>query len=144
MILFLPGDHFLSAALECNPGLIEQAIAQKVALATPATLISALTGVSYGWRQERFAENAEEIRRTAADIVDRLQIWHNHYAESGINLEKAVHAYNKSIASWESRVLPSLRKIRDLGAGATEEPAAVPQIQLAPRSPKAVGADNAA
>lgn len=144
VILFLPGDHFFNAALEANPELIENAIASKIVIATPSTLISALTGAAHGWRQQQIAENAEQIRRHASDIYERVQTWQSHYADAGANLERAVQSYNKSVASWESRMLPSLRKVRELGAASGPEPAAPEQIDLVPRSPKPLGAENSA
>jgi DNA recombination protein RmuC len=140
VVLFLPGDQFFSAALEHNPTLIEDALDRKVLLATPTTLISILKGISYGWRQQQLAENAEMIRRVAAEFYERLQVLHEHYEDAGRHLERAVEAYNRSVASWEARVLPSLRKVRELGAASGEEPCAPEKIEAVPRSPRAVDA----
>ncbi len=138
VVLFLPGDHFFSAALEHYPTLIEDALERKVLLATPTTLISILKGISYGWREQQLAENAEQIRQVAAEFYERLQVLQGHYEDAGRCLEKAVEAYNRSVASWEARVLPSLRRIRELGAVAGEEPAPLERIDLAPRNPKRI------
>lgn len=139
VILFLPGDHFFSAALEGNPDLIEEALARKVIIATPVTLISVLRGIAYGWTQEQLAENAEEIRRVAAEFYERVQLVHDHYADTGRLLEKTVEAYNRSVGSWDSRLVPSLRKMRELGIGSGDEPDAPEQIDVLARRPRAVG-----
>jgi len=118
VVLFLPGDHFLSAALEANPELLESALERRVLLATPLTLISILKGVGHGWKQQQVAENAEQIRRLAHEFYDRLGVYVAHYADAGAQLNKAVESYNKSVASWETRLTPTLRRIRELGVGA--------------------------
>ena len=82
-MLFLPGDHFFSAALESKPDLIEEALARKVVIATPVTLISVLKGIAYGWNQEQLAENAEEIRRVASELYDRVQLVHESLCRHG-------------------------------------------------------------
>ena len=138
VILFLPGDHFFSAALEFNPTLIEDAIDRKILLATPTTLIAVLKGISFDWRQHQLAENAEEIRRVAAELYERVLTVQDYYADTGRHLERAVQAYNKSVGSWESRMLPSLRRIRELGAATGAEPAAPEQIDVATREPKMI------
>ncbi len=138
VILFIPGDQFFSAALEYNPTLIEDALDRKVLLATPTTLISVLKGIGYGWRQQLLAENAELIRQVAAEFYERVQILHGHYEDTGRHLERAVDAYNRSVASWEARLLPSLRKVRELGAATGEEPAAPGRIDMLPRNPRQV------
>jgi DNA recombination protein RmuC len=138
VVLFLPGDHFFSAALECRPDLIEEALAKKVVIATPVTLISVLKGIAYGWNQEQLAENAEEIRRVASELYDRVQAVHEHYSATGRLLEKTVVAYNSSVASWDSRLVPSLRKMRELGVSNEDEPEAPEQIDLLARRPRAV------
>src|ERR1700733_12817643 len=138
VVLFLPGDHFFSAALECRPDLIEEALAKKVVIATPVTLISVLKGIAYGWNQEQLAENAEEIRRVASEMYERVHSVHEHYAATGRLLEKTVAAYNSSVGSWDSRLVPSLRKMRELGVSNGEEPEAPEQIDLLARRPRAV------
>ena len=137
VVLFLPGDHFFSAALEGNPDLIEEALSRKVVIATPVTLISVLKGIAYGWNQEQLAENAEEIRRVASELYDRVQLVCDHYADTGRLLEKTVEAYNRSVGSWDSRLVPALRKMRELGVSSGEEPEAPEQIDLLARRPRA-------
>jgi DNA recombination protein RmuC len=122
VVLFLAGDHFLSAALERDPDLLERALARKVLLATPVTLISVLKGVAYGWRQEKLAQNAVELRRVATELHDRIRLFADSYAEAGRALAKAVDSYNRSAGSWESRLLPSLKRMRELGVGAEDAP----------------------
>ncbi|HWY49128.1 MAG TPA: DNA recombination protein RmuC [Bryobacteraceae bacterium] len=136
VVLFLPGDHFFSAALEGNPDLIEEALARKVVIATPVTLISVLKGIAYGWNQEQLAENAGEIRRVASELYDRVQLVCDHYADTGRLLEKTVEAYNRSVGSWDSRLVPALRKMRELGVSSGEEPEAPEQIDLLARRPR--------
>lgn len=138
VVLFLPGDHFFSAALEQNPDLIEEALAKKVIIATPVTLISVLKGIAYGWNQEQLAENAEHIRKVAAEFYDRIQSVYQHYSDTGRQLEKTVESYNRSVGSWDSRLLPSLRKMRDLGI-AEGEPLTPEVIDVITRRPRAVG-----
>ncbi len=138
VVLFLPGDHFFSAALESRPDLIEEALARKVVIATPVTLISVLKGIAYGWNQEQLAENAEEIRRLASEMYDRVQLVEEHYSDTGRLLEKTVEAYNRSVGSWDSRLVPALRKMRELGVASGDEPQAPEQIDLLARRPRAV------
>src|ERR1700681_2049864 len=121
VVLFLAGDHFLSAALERDPELLERALSRKVLLATPVTLVSVLKGVSYGWKQERLAQNAGELRRIASEFYDRVRSFAEFYADSGRHLAKALEAYNRSVGSWESRLVPSLKRMRELGAGGADE-----------------------
>lgn len=133
VVLFLPGDHFLSSALERDAELLERALAKRVLIATPVTLISVLKGVAYGWRQERLAKNAEELRRIASEFYDRMRLFAESYAESGRLLGKAVEAYNRATGSWESRLEPSLRRMRELGVGGAGEVAGPKAIEITPR-----------
>jgi DNA recombination protein RmuC len=139
VVLFLPGDHLLSAALEQNPDLIEEAIQKKIVIATPVTLISILKGIAYGWKQEQLAENAEQIRRVAVEFYDRVQTVQQYYADAGRQLEKSVECYNRSVASWDARMLPALRKLQDLGISEGSEPVSAEVIDVVTRRPRAVG-----
>jgi len=135
VVLFLPGDHFFSAALEYKPTLVEDAARLKILIATPSTLIAILKGVAYGWRHERLAENAEQIRQVAAEIFDRIVTLETHFNDVGRSLGKSVEAYNRCVASLESRLYPSLRRIRELGATTVEEPPAPEPVDVVPRTP---------
>jgi DNA recombination protein RmuC len=139
VVLFLPGDHFFSAALESRPDLIEEALTKKVVIATPVTLISVLKGIAYGWNQEQLAENAEAIRRVASEMYERMQTVQEHYSATGRMLEKTVESYNRSVGSWDSRLIPSLGKLRELGVSQGPEPEAPVQIDLLPRRPRLLG-----
>jgi len=135
VVLFLPGDHFFSAALEFKPSLVEDAARVKILVATPSTLIAILKGVAYGWRQERMAANAEQIRQLAAELFDRFVTLQSHFGEIGRSLGKSVEAFNRCVGSLETRVYPSLRRIRELGATAAEEPPPPEAIDAVPRTP---------
>ncbi len=136
VVLFLAGDHFLSAALERDPELLERALARKVLLATPVTLISVLKGVAYGWRQEKLAQNAGELRRIASEFYDRVRGFADYYADSGRHLAKAVDAYNRSAGSWDARLVPSLKRMRELGVGGADEAPEPARIDTAAREPQ--------
>ncbi len=139
VVLFLAGDHFLSAALERDPEILERALAKKVLLATPVTLVSVLKGVSYGWRQEKLAQNATELRRISGEFYDRIRAFADSYTDAGRHLAKAVDAYNRSAGSWEARLLPSLKRMRELGASAAEEAPVPPRVDVPVRDPQSLG-----
>ncbi len=115
VILFIPGDQFLTAALNENPALLDEAMQQKVILATPTSLMALLKAVAYGWRQLALADNAEEIRRLAVDLYNRLVTFTGHMVKLGRQLGGGVDAYNKAIGSLERMVLPGARKFTELG-----------------------------
>ena len=136
VVLFLAGEHFMSAALERDRDLLERALAKRVLLATPVTLVSVLKGVAYGWRQERLATNAEELRRIAGEFHERVRTFAEHYADAGRNLARAMDAYNRSSSSWDTRLLPSLRRMRELGVGGQAELPQPPHVETALRGPQ--------
>jgi DNA recombination protein RmuC len=115
VILFIPGDQFLSAALNEEPDLIEIALSQHIILATPTSLVALLKAVAYGWRQLALADNAEEIRKLAEDLYGRLGTFVSHMNKVGKQLASSVDNYNRAVGSLERKVLPGARKFVELG-----------------------------
>lgn len=116
VILFLPGEMFFSAALQQDPSLIEFGVNEKVIPATPTTLIALLRAVSYGWRQEALAQNAQEISELGRELYKRIGDLAGHWSDVGKHLGKSLDAFNKATGTLESRVLVSARRFKDLKA----------------------------
>ncbi len=129
VVLFIPGDQFLSAALEIDHSLIEDALAQNVILATPTSLVALLRAIAYGWRQEVLAENADIIREIGQEMFTRLTTFAEHLAKLGRSLDNSVSAYNKAVSSYDSRVLPGARKFTELGISTKKEPPKLEQVE---------------
>jgi len=115
VVLFLPGEAFLSQALETEPTLLEHAAARGVVLATPTTLIALLRTVAYAWSQETLAAGAREVQALGRELYERLGTLGGHMDKVGRSLTSAVGSYNSAVASLETRVLVSARRMRDLG-----------------------------
>ena len=115
VILFIPGDQFLSAALNEQADLIEYALSEQIILATPTSFVALLKAVAYGWRQLALAENAREIRTLAEDLHGRLGTFVSHMNRMGRQLAASVDTYNKAVGSLERSVLPGARKFVELG-----------------------------
>jgi DNA recombination protein RmuC len=115
VVLFIPGDQFLSAAVAEIPNLLEDAIRQHVIIATPTSFVALLKAVGYGWRQNALAENAAHIQELGEDIYKRLATFTSHLAKVGRTLGQSVEAYNAAVGSLERQVLPGARKFTELG-----------------------------
>ena len=116
VVMFIPGEAFYSAALETDPDLLDSGFGQNVIIASPASLMALLKAASYGWRQESIAENAREISQLGQELHGRLSVMADHLARVGKGLSAATDGYNSAIASFETRVLVSARKFKELGA----------------------------
>jgi DNA recombination protein RmuC len=121
VVLFMPAEAFFSAALEQDRDLMEDAMKQRVILASPTTLIALLKSVAYGWRQEDVSRNAEKISDLGRKLYDRVLTFLNHMEGIRRNLEATNKAYNSAVGALESRILPSVRSFRELGVQTTEE-----------------------
>lgn len=121
VVLFLPGESFFSAALEQDRNLIEDGISKRVILATPTTLIALLRTVAYSWQQQQVAENARRIWQAGTELFDRVYKFSDHLSKVRDGLNKATESYNAAIGSWTSRVVPSARRLKELGAAPQEK-----------------------
>jgi DNA recombination protein RmuC len=134
VVLFIPGDQFLSAALDIDHALLEDAMQQKVILATPTSFVALLRAVAYGWRQESLAENAEHIRQVGEELYGRLATFADHLGKTGKSLNSSVQHFNKAVASFDTRILPSARKFTEMGIATKKTVEGIDQIETAPRS----------
>ncbi|MBI4905446.1 MAG: DNA recombination protein RmuC [Acidobacteria bacterium] len=139
VVLFLPGETFFSAALQQEPELLEYGADRKIILATPTTLIALLKTVAYGWRQQRAAERAEEIRELGSELYERLRAMAVELSLLGSQLDRAVQSYNRTLAAWETRVVPGARRMHESGAGSEDAIDAVRPVETPVRSIKAGG-----
>ncbi len=137
VVLFVPGDPFLEAALQSDPALLEHAFERNVVIATPTTLIALLRTVAYTWRQEALARNAARVHELGRELHSRLATMGGHVARLGKQLGGAVDAYNRTVTSLESRVLVTARRFGELGV-ISEQLDTPDQVERSPRTVQAV------
>ena len=133
VVLFLPGDQFLSAALEADPALIDRAIRGRVLLVTFSTLIALLKASAYGWRQESVSKNAEEISNLGRELYDRIATYLEHFEKVGHGLETATKSYNAAVGSLEGALIPGARKFAELGAKGSKDLPEIGPVETTPR-----------
>lgn len=134
VILFIPGDQFLSAALNEDPDLIEYALSRQIILATPTSFVALLKAVAYGWRQLALADNASDIRELAEDLYSRLSTFVGHMNKLGRQLGSSVENYNRAVGSLERNVLPGARKFVELGVQAKKKMEKLETLDPVPRT----------
>ncbi|PYM06428.1 MAG: DNA recombination protein RmuC [Candidatus Rokuibacteriota bacterium] len=139
VVMFIPGESFFAAAVDIDRSLIEDGMLKRVVLATPTTLIALLRAIAYGWRQEQIAANATAISDLGKQLYDRLRLLASHFEDVGDKIGKAVDAYNRVLASMESRILPAARRFKDLGAATGEE---IPPLEPVDRVPRQIDAGD--
>jgi DNA recombination protein RmuC len=127
VVMFLPGENFFRAAIETDPALFDDALRQRVVLASPLSLISLLWGAAQAWKEQRMTETAAEVCAAGQELYKRVSVLAEHFTAMGDALEKSVDAYNKAIGALDRRVLPAARRMKELGA--------VTGVDLDPRDP---------
>jgi DNA recombination protein RmuC len=137
VVLFLPDDGFLASAVARDRGLVEHALRRGVVVATPATLYALLVAVAQGWREGRLADETRRILDVARELDDRLGTFAGHLAQVGASLGRCVGHYNAALGSFESRLLPQARRLRELGVDGRKEIDAPAPVDAAPRAPAA-------
>jgi len=135
VVLFIPGEQFLSAALEQDPQLLEDALKNKVILATPTSIVALLRAVAFGWRQIAVAENAEMIRELGEDLYHRLATFAEHLQKLGKHLDTSVEQYNKAMGSLDRQVLSGARKFTELGI---EKKKPIPDLKIVENTTKSI------
>jgi DNA recombination protein RmuC len=131
VVCFMPSEAALHAAFEAEASLYDYALEQKVLIATPTTLVGLLRTVELGWRQEQIAEQAQEIATAARELHSRTGVFLEHFAKAGRQLDSAANAYNSAVGSLESRIMPQLRRIEEMGAASgkeLEEPRSIDRV----------------
>lgn len=129
VVLFLPGEQYLAAALDQEPGLLEKALSQRVIIATPTSLMGLLKAVAYSWRQVDLIDNAEKIRDIGVELHDRLATFTEHLSRLGGALDSSVEHFNKAVGSLDRRVLPSARRFKEMGISSAKEIESPDQIE---------------
>lgn len=133
VVMFIPGESFFAAALDCDTSLLEDGMRSRVVLATPTTLIALLQAVAYGWRQEALAQSAQQVSDLGKELYERVVVFRSHLVKVGQALARSVDEYNRAVGSIETRVLPSVRKFQELGISAGQTLDQVEPVEITPR-----------
>lgn len=137
VVMFIPGESFFAAAVDCDRSLIEDGMQKRVVLATPTTLLALLRAIAYGWRQEQIAASAREISELGRQLYERLRTMAGHLGDVGRAIRRLTESYNGAVGSFEARVLASARRFRELGAASGAEIEVLEPLDTTPRLPAA-------
>jgi DNA recombination protein RmuC len=137
VVMFVPGEALLSAALQHDPALLDYSMSKGVMLGSPITLNALLSAVAYGWQQETIAKNAQEISELGRMLYERIAKLAEHFENVGRSLAKSVQCYNAAVGTLESRVLVTARRLKDKGVTASEE---FPELDTVDQTPRLLGA----
>lgn len=135
VVMFLPGEQFLEPAMKLAPDLQDEALRQKVVIATPTTLVALLKVVAYGWREQRLAENAEQIHRLGEELHKRLAVFAEHLDRLGRTLGRSVDHYNQAVGSFERQLVPGARRFPEMGVRSGKD---LPQLDPLDHLPRRV------
>lgn len=133
VLMFLPGEPFLAAALDADPTLFESAAAKGVHLVTPSSLVPVLRGIALGWREHQAEQAAAEIHALGVELHERIALFAEHFAKVGSTLDRTVEAYNRSVGSLDTRLLSTARKLSERGARSNKEVPAVEHVETTAR-----------
>jgi len=133
VVMFVPGDHFIDAALSRKPELLDFAAQRGVILASPSTLIGLLRAVAVGWREEKLAERAGELFELGKELHERAAVVFEHAGDLGRSLRQSVERYNKLVGSIDTRLVPTLKKFEDAGAASAKKLVEIKQVDANPR-----------
>ncbi|MFN3395918.1 MAG: DNA recombination protein RmuC [Thermodesulfovibrionales bacterium] len=128
VIMYLPGESFFSAALEHDHKLIEDGSTKRVIVSTPTTFIALLKAIAYGWQQEQITKSAQEISNLGKELYERFSVVLEHFSKTGIAIRKAVESYNEGVRSMESRLIPSIRRFKELGVSTQKDIVSLAEI----------------
>lgn len=134
VVMYLPGESFFSAALEYDHKLIEDGSSKKVIVSTPTTFIALLKAIAYGWQQAQVAKSAQEISNLGKELYERFAIVIEHFSKTGRAIRQAVESYNEGVRSMETRLIPSIRRFKDLGVSSPKEVTTPYEINQSPKS----------
>ena len=134
VVLFIPGDQFLSTALDYDANLLEDALSKQIILATPTSFVALLRAVAYGWRQEQLTANADKIRDVGEELYQRLAVFSDHLAKLGKSMESSTKHFNNAVGSFDTRIVPSARKFKELGINEKKSLKQPEQIETATRN----------
>lgn len=139
VVMFVPNEACLGAAFQEDAGLFEYATERKVLICSPVNLYALLKAVAFGWQQQEITDNAREIAAQGQDLYARLGKFVDMYSDIGRHLQRSVSAYNKATGSLDSRLVPAMRRFRELGIGADEIEQPTP-LDVTPRQPSLLSA----